>query len=94
MDRVRRLEEERLVAINPVGPVEVSPHSAPDSGDRRFESWTGRKTGTGSSADGEVGDRVFLSDAARQIASIVAREELRPNLSPASSSNAEERHVS
>jgi hypothetical protein len=73
------------MAINPVGPVGVSPQSAPpNSGDRRFESWTTRTSGAGTHSVGGVAvDRVDLSETAREIASAVTQEEPKLNLSPA-----------
>ncbi len=70
------------MAISPVGPVEGSPSSAPSSGDRRPAFRTPRTT-SGSPAETEAGDHVFLSETARDIASAAFHEEPQLHLSPA-----------
>lgn len=71
------------MAISPVGNVGVSPQPAPGSGDRRSDSRTPRTTSSAPQADSDAGDRVFLSETARGLASAVARDEPQLHLSPA-----------
>ena len=71
------------MAISPVGNVGVSPQPATGSGDRRSDSRTPRTASSAPKAGSDAGDRVFLSETARGLASAVTHDEPQLHLSPA-----------